>query len=84
MTSNHYDPEKLRQCRREKSAQVGRDLSQEDLAKTLDVHRQTIYRAEKGEDVRYELLCDLAEYYDVPVTSWLYPRPKKMALEVAA
>lgn len=84
MTSNHYDPEKLRQCRRDLSARLGRDVSQDEIARALDVHRQTIYRAENGEDVRYELLCDLAEHYDVPVTAWLYPRPKKMALEIAA
>lgn len=83
MTSNHYDPEKVRQCRRDLSARLGREVSQEEVARALDVHRQSIFRVESGLDVRYELLCDVADYYDVPVTAWLHPRPKK-AMAAAA
>lgn len=69
MNARHYDPEKLKRIREEKS------FTQEFVAKRLDVNRQTIYRAEKGLDVSYELLCDISEVYEIEVTSLLYPRP---------
>jgi DNA-binding XRE family transcriptional regulator len=69
MNSKHYDPGKLKSLREQKGE------TQETVARALDVHRQTIYRAEKGLDVPYELLCDLAHHYQVPVISLLHPVP---------
>lgn len=69
MNSRHYDIEKLKRLREE------RGLSQDAVAKHLKINRQTIYRAEKGIKVPYELLCDLSELYDVEVISLLYPKP---------
>jgi transcriptional regulator with XRE-family HTH domain len=83
MNARHYNAERIRQLRREKSAAEGRDITQDVVAEALGVHRQSIYRAENGLDVAYELLCDLAEYYDVEVTSWLYARPLKEAAKAA-
>lgn len=69
MNSKHYDPEKLKSLREQ------RGETQETVAKALRVHRQTIYRAEKGLDVPYELLCDLAKYYGIEVVKLLHPTP---------
>lgn len=69
MNARHYNSEKLKRVREERS------LTQELVAKKLDVNRQTIYRAEKGLASSYELLCDMSAVYDIDVTSLLYPRP---------
>ena len=69
MNSRHYDPDKLK-CLREQ-----RGETQENVAKALHVHRQTIYRAENGLDVPYELLCDLAKHYEIEVIRLLHPTP---------
>lgn len=82
MNANHYDPEKLKQLRSQKSKGVTSEITQQMVADALGVQRQTIYRAENGIDVSYELLCELAAYYDVEVVSLLYPTPKSQ--EVAA
>lgn len=73
MNSRHYDPEKLKKLREDK------DLTQEQVAVTLNVHRQTIFRAEAGQNASYELLCALCDLYDQEVVSLLYPRPLEMA-----
>lgn len=77
MNANHYDAEKIRQLRRDKAAKENRAITQQEIATALGVDRQTIYRVEYALDVSYEMLCALADYYDVPVTLWLYPRPRK-------
>lgn len=79
MDTRHYDPNKLKQLRLEKSKREGTEITQQAVAKVLNVHRQTIYRAEYGLDVPYELLCDLANYYQVPVVSLLHPVPLESA-----
>jgi transcriptional regulator with XRE-family HTH domain len=75
MNWRHYDHEKLRQLRREKSAAEGRKISLEDVASALAAHKETISRAERGAVASYELLCQLADFYQVPVTSLLHPVP---------
>ncbi|QGN06408.1 transcriptional regulator [Halorhabdus sp. CBA1104] len=47
---------------------VKHDLTQEDLAKALDVTRQTIGAIEQGRyDPRLELAFDLADFFDTTV-----------------
>jgi DNA-binding XRE family transcriptional regulator len=67
MNSRRYDLEKL------KSLRGQRGEPQETVAKALHVHDQTIYCAENGLDVPYELLCDLAKHYGIKVISLLHP-----------
>lgn len=69
MNARHFDPKKLKELRR------NHRLTQEAVAERIGVHRQTVYRAEKGLDIPYELLCDLSGVYDVEVVSLLYPKP---------
>lgn len=73
MNATHYDPNKLKALREQK------EMSQQDVASALSVHRQTVYRAEAGIDVSYELLCALANFYDADVIALLYPRPLAIA-----
>lgn len=82
MNSTHYDPEKLKKLRAEKSIRDGVDLTQERVANALKVQRQTIYRAENGLDISYERLCQLANYYGVPVITLLRPIPNAQATTV--
>ncbi len=74
MNTKHYDPEKLKRHRELEG------LTQEQVATRLNVHRQTIYRAESGIAASYELLCSMCELYNAPVLSVLRSRP----LEIAA
>lgn len=76
MNATHYNPDMLKQLRTEKSRADNTEITQQIVADALNVQRQTIYRAENGIDVSYELLCDLASYYGVEVISLLYPTPK--------
>lgn len=76
MNSQHYNPEKLKQLRESKA------LTQKQVADQLGIDRQTIYRAESGQSASYELLCSLAEMYEVEVTSLLYPRPLTSEIKV--
>jgi DNA-binding XRE family transcriptional regulator len=78
MNLRHYNPEILKRLREEK----GR--TQETVASTLKMTRQTVYRAEKGLDVPNELLCDFADYYSIPVVSLLYPTPLPLESKAAA
>lgn len=80
MNANHYDPEKLKKLRAEKSLRDGSEITQQIVADALGVQRQTIYRAENGLDISYERICDLADYYGVEVTSLLHSKPKAQAL----
>lgn len=76
MDARHFNPEKLKQARQERSFQIRKMLSQNDVAKALGVAYQTISMAERGKMASYDLLCRMAEFYDVSVTDWLYPNPK--------
>ena len=70
MNARHFNHEKLKALRLKKGE------TQEQVAKALGVHRQTVYRAESGQDIPYELLCDLATHYEVEVVTLLYREPK--------
>lgn len=73
MNSRHYDPDKLKELRE------AAGLTQEQVAAKLEVHRQTVFRAETGQSASYELLCALCELYDHDVVNLLHPRPLEMA-----
>lgn len=73
MNSTHYDPSKLKALRERKQ------MSQPDVAEVLNVHPQTVYRAEAGINISYELLCDLADFYQINVIDLLHPRPIAIA-----
>ncbi len=74
MNATHYDPEKLKRLRVEKSLRDGKDITQQIVADALEVQRQTIYRAENGLDISYEMLCSLGRYYGVDVLTLLRPQ----------
>jgi DNA-binding XRE family transcriptional regulator len=80
MNTNHYDPEKLKRLRAEKSLRDGVEITQQMVADALNVQRQTIYRAENGLDISYERLCQLAGYYGVSVITLLHPMPNMRAV----
>lgn len=69
MKAEDYKIEKLKALRAKKK------LTQKQVAEAVGHDRQTIYRAETGKGAGFQLLCKLAEFYDVPVTSLLKPRP---------
>lgn len=66
MNSSHYDNTKLAAWREETG------LSQKTVAERLDVARNTISRAEIGEVASYDLLCQLAYFYNKPIKDLLY------------
>jgi transcriptional regulator with XRE-family HTH domain len=66
----HYNHKELRELRRKTR------LSARALAKTLGVKTDKVARAERGEVVTYDFLCRLAQYYDRPVTYFLYQYPR--------
>ena len=69
MDARHYKHDEL--------AALRGDKTQEEVAKIIGVKRLTIIRAESGVVASYELLCNLAKLYNVPVTSLLYPYPQQ-------
>jgi transcriptional regulator with XRE-family HTH domain len=69
MDATHYDPSRLVQAREL------RGESQQQIADALKVDRMTIYRAEQGKSISYELLAKMCAYYSMPVTSIIYPTP---------
>lgn len=69
MDSKHYDNKLLTELR------VRLGMSREDVASTLKKTRQTVFRAEKGESVSYEMLAAMTALYGVPITTILYARP---------
>jgi len=73
MNATHYDHAALERLRESKN------LSRAEVANEIGVKRMTVYRAENGAFVSYDLLCALARLYGVPVTSFLYPVPKEAA-----
>lgn len=78
MDKRHFDPDRLKRLRQ------SRGETQEQVAIALNVNRQTIYRAEAGNGIPYELLCDLAAHYGVPVVSFLHPVPIPVKAETQA
>lgn len=75
MNSNHYNAERLQALRQQKSLAAGKSITQQAVADALGVQRQTVYRAERGENISYEMLCALAAFYNVEVISLLHPIP---------
>jgi len=73
MNATHYNHQKL------KALREARGWAQSDVAKRVDCDRQTIYRLEKGTQASYELLCQLAALYALPVTDLLHPFPMAQA-----
>ena len=67
MNATHYDPDKLVQAREL------RGETQQQIADALNVDRQTIYRAEQGKSISYELLAKLCGYYSIPMVNILKP-----------
>ncbi len=70
MDARHYNHTKLIEARE----LLGK--TQQDIADLLNVDRQTIYRAEAGKAVSYELLAALCGYYRLPMTSVVVPFPE--------
>jgi transcriptional regulator with XRE-family HTH domain len=66
----HYNHKELRALR------DAREISLTQLSIDLKVERKRIWRAERGEGATYDFLCRLAQYYDRPVTYFLYQYPK--------
>lgn len=67
MDATHYDPQKLVKARELL------DKTQQEIATELNVDRQTIYRAEAGASVSYELLSKMCAFYRIPMTNIVYP-----------
>jgi DNA-binding XRE family transcriptional regulator len=73
MDSKHYDPRKLTAAR-ERSGRT-----QQEMADMLNVHRQTICRAEAGKTASYDLLVSLCMAYGIAITDILEPYPATVA-----
>jgi len=71
MNSRHYDQVRLRGLRESKG------LTQKQVAESLNINRQTVFRAESGVSASYELLCDLSDLYEADVITLLHPRRPK-------
>lgn len=78
MNATHYRHEELKRLRNAQRRSVI------EVAEALGKERMSIYRAENGTSVSYELLCDLARYYEVPVVSLLYPVPQVSSQKIFA
>lgn len=70
MNAEHYDHEKLARLRSEK-------LTQKDLAEQLQIREMTVYRAEKGINVSYELLLRMCTILGVDIREILKVEPAK-------
>lgn len=70
MDKQHYNPDILARLRKEKT-------TQKELAETLGVTEMTIYRAEKGESVSFELLSDICREIGIDVKQILIPTADK-------
>lgn len=69
MDKQHYNPEILAAARKEKT-------TQKELAEALGVTEMTIYRAEKGESVSYELLSEICRSIGINVKQILISTKK--------
>jgi transcriptional regulator with XRE-family HTH domain len=74
MDSTHYNPRKLVEARELQGK------TQQQIADILNVDRQTIYRAEAGKSVSFELLAQLCRHYQMPVTGVIVPFPETASL----
>lgn len=70
MDSKQYDPAPL--IRSRKYLQK----TQQQIADAVNVDRQTIYRAEAGKDVSFNLLVKLCTLYELPVTAVVRANPE--------
>jgi transcriptional regulator with XRE-family HTH domain len=70
MNSTHYDPIKLKDAREKK-------FTQKQLAEKLGVTEMTIYRAETGQNVSFELLSDICSEVGLDVKKILLPTSGK-------
>ena len=70
MTKEHYYNDRL------KTARAERSLSMQNVADTLNVDRQTVYRAENGIVASYEFLAELCRLYDIPMNEIVVPSPQ--------
>lgn len=68
MNAEHYNPELLATVRKQK-------ITQKDLAEKLGVTEMTIYRAEKGESVSYELLSEICREIGIDIKNILVSTP---------
>lgn len=69
MDAKHY------YCQKLVDARMLRGKTQQEIAEALNVDRQTIYRAERGQAVSYELLAELCGHYEIPMTNIIVPTP---------
>jgi DNA-binding XRE family transcriptional regulator len=74
MDSKHYNPGKLT------AAREGLGRTQQEIADMLNVHRQTICRAETGKSASYDLLVSLCMAYGIAITEILEPNPSNVAV----
>lgn len=76
MKSKHYDNRKLQNARR------AAGWTQRSLAEALNVAPNTIYRAEAGRDIGYDLLFEICQKCHVDIADIL--RASKTAEKIAA
>ena len=65
MTSQDYDHQKLARLREDKGLTVSA------VAEKLEISRQTVYFAERGGVISFDLLKRFARLYGVPIVSLL-------------
>lgn len=69
MTNDHYNAQLLVEWRE------ATDQTQEQVARDLDRHVQTIHRAETGKQASFYLLNDMCAYYGKTVQDILKAQP---------
>lgn len=76
MNTEHYSPEILAAERKKK-------ITQKELAERLGVTEMTIYRAESGQNVSYELLVDICHEIGIDIKKLLLStEPKKNYVQI--
>lgn len=70
MDSRHYNNEKL------KRAREAAGLTQEQVAELLNVHKETISRADRGTVASYELLVQICAICKIGIKDILYDSPE--------
>lgn len=76
MDATHYSHKKLKEARE----LMGKSLQQ--IADEIGVDRQTVWRAEAGTSVSYELLVELCSTYRIPMSSIVLDFPKAETAKV--